>query len=315
MRRLILVVSATLSVCVAPASAGENWPAFRGGPQPTIADEITLPDSWDKSKNVVWSADIPGTGWSSPVVWGKRVYVTSVVSDAKGPEPRKGLYIEDVNGKAWPGKYRWLVTCLDRETGKKLWLREAFNGAGLPLHKKNTLASETPVVDGEHVYAYFGNVGLVCYDLDGNEKWKHKWPVYKTRMNWGMAASPAVSDGRVYVVNDNEDHSTLTCLDSRDGHQIWEVPRDEKSNWSTPFIWRNELRTEIITAGSNRIRSYDLNGKLLWELAGMSIISIPTPFAANGLLYVTSGYIMDPKIKPVYAIRPGANGDITLATG
>src|SRR5205085_4443976 len=100
------------------------------------------------------------------------------------------------------------------------------------------------------------------------------------------AASPAVHKGRVYVVNDNEEKSFLVALDARTGKEIWRVERDEKSNWATPFVWENERRTELVTAGTNRVRSYDLDGKLLWELGGMSSIVIPTPFARHGLLYI-----------------------------
>jgi outer membrane protein assembly factor BamB len=315
MRRLPYLAALLFAVLILPVEAGDNWPGFRGGPQPTIAEEATLPINWDKKTNVAWKADIPGDGWSSPVVWGRRVFVTSALSDAKGPEHRKGLYIQDLDGKVLPGQIRWLLTCLDRDTGKTMWQREAFKGPGTPLHIKNTHASETPVVDGERVYAYFGNVGLACFDFDGKEQWKHKWPVYKTMMNWGTAASPVVADGRLYVINDNDTHSFLACLDARTGGQLWEINREEKSNWATPFIWRNDRRTELVTAGTNRVRSYDLNGKLLWEIRGMTAPCIPTPFAHGGLLYVTSGYVMSAKLRPIYAIRPGAEGDISPPAG
>lgn len=311
MRRLTAAVVLLLPALALVARAGDNWPSFRGGPQPTIAEEATLPDTWDKKTNVKWVTEIPGDGWSSPVVWGRRVFVTSALSDAKGPAHRKGLYIEDLNGKPPPGDFRWLVTCLDRDSGKVLWQHEAFKGPATPLHIKNTHASETPVVDGERVYAYFGNVGLVCFDHDGKRQWEKKWPAYKTAMNWGMAASPALADGRLYVINDNETNSFLACLDGRTGEQLWEVRRDERSNWATPFIWRNDQRTEIVTAGTNRVRSYDLDGKLLWEVKGMTMPCIPTPFTHGGLLYVTSGYVMSAKLRPIYVIRPGARGDIS----
>ncbi len=296
------------------AAAGDDWPAFRGGPHAGVAEGSTLPATWDAGKNVRWKVEVPGRGWSSPVVWGERVFVTSAESDARGPEPRKGLYIQDLNGKPPPGTLRWLVHCYDRTSGKLLWRREAFRGpAPATLHIKNSHASETPVADADCVCAYFGNVGLVCCDHDGKERWTKKWPVVKTRMGWGTAASPALAGGRLYVVNDNEDRSFLACLDARTGKQLWETERDEKSNWATPFVWHNDLRTEIVTAGSNRVRSYDLDGKLLWELRGMSVLAIPSPFAAGGLLYVASGYVADPLLKPVYALRPGATGDISLA--
>jgi outer membrane protein assembly factor BamB len=118
----------------------------------------------------------------------------------------------------------------------------------------------------------------------------------------------------VFVVNDNDDQSFAVALDAKTGRPLWRVERDEKSNWATPYIWPNAQRTELITCGTKRVRSYDLEGKLLWELGGMSSIVIPTPFSKFGLLYVCSGYVGD-KARPVFAVKPGAAGDITLAPG
>jgi outer membrane protein assembly factor BamB len=167
------------------------------------------------------------------------------------------------------------------------------------------------VTDGERVYAYFGTVGLFCFDMDGNEVWAKKMKSYKTANGWGTAASPVLYKGRLYIQNDNQEASFLLALDAKTGKEIWKVDREEKSNWATPFVWENEKRTEIVTAGKNRVRSYDLDGKLLWELKGMSSIVIPTPFARHGLLFISSGYVMD-MMRPAYAIRPGAKGDISL---
>jgi outer membrane protein assembly factor BamB len=216
-------------------------------------------------------------------------------------------------GKVPPGEHRWVVYCFDWKTGKRLWERTAHKGTpGGPIHLKNTYASETPVTDGERLYVYFGNLGLFCYGLDGKELWSKKWGASKTRFGWGTGASPAAHDGRVYVVNDNEEKSFLVALDGATGKELWRIGRDEKTNWSTPLVWTNTQRTEIVTAGTAKVRSYDLGGKLLWELAGMSSITIPTPLAAHGLVYVSSGYILDGR-RPLYAVRPGAAGDITLA--
>lgn len=314
--RSIVVALLLLLVPASGLFAQQNWPAFRGGELAGLGTDKALPVEWSATKNVVWKADVPGRGWSSPVVWGDRVLLTTVVSDKEPLAARKGLYIQDLQGKIPPGEHRWMVLCLDRKTGKTLWQAEAHRGKpAATIHIKNTYASETPVTDGERVYAYFGNVGLFCYDMDGKALWKHSWPTYKMKMGWGTAASPAVHDGMVYVVNDNEEKSFLAALDAKTGKVLWEVARDEKSTWATPFVWVNSARTEIVVAGTKRVRSYSTKGDLLWELGNNSIIAIPTPFARGDLLYVTSGYVLDPFHKPVYAIRPGATGDITLKAG
>lgn len=303
-----------LGLCVA-ARAGD-WPAFRGGALGGVPSKApSLPEKWDAKTNIKWSVELP-PGWSSPVVVGGRVFVTSAKSADKQPDPRKGLYITDLNGKTVPGTHTWEVICLDADSGKVLWRKAAFTGKlDSTLHIKNSLASETPVADGERVYSVFGNVGVVCHGRDGKELWKKKLAPRKTQMGWGTGASPALADGKLILVNDNEETSYIEALDAKTGKQLWKVKRAETSNWATPFVWKNGKRTEIVTAGKGRVRSYDTSGKLLWELRGMSILCIPTPFAAGGLLYVSSGYVLDPFQKPVYAIRPGAKGDITLKAG
>ena len=307
-RRLFAVLLTALPVSSAPAA--DNWPQFRG-PAAGVSEGNDLPESWGPTKNVVWKIDVPGRGWSSPVVWGDKIFLTSVVSDGKFEEVKKGLYFGGERNKPSADPHHWMVWCFDFRTGQKLWEKEAHKGPpASTVHVKNTYASETPVTDGERLYAYFGNVGLFCYDLDGKELWSQKWGSFKTRFGWGTAASPALHKGRLFVVNDNEEKSFLVALDAKTGKQLWRVERDEKSNWATPFVWENEQRTELVTSGTNRVRSYDLDGKLLWELGGMSSITIPTPFARHGLLYVCSGYVLDKK-KPLLAIRPGAEGDIT----
>jgi outer membrane protein assembly factor BamB len=309
-QRLRLLAVLLASVSVASARAADNWPQFRG-PAAGLAVGNNLPQTWSPTKNVVWKIDVPGRGWSSPVVWGDKVFLTSVVTEGKFEDAKKGLYFGGERSKPSMDRHHWMVLCFDFKTGQKLWQKEAHQGAPMStVHIKNTYASETPVTDGERLYAYFGNVGLFCYDLDGKELWSQKWGSFRTRYGWGTAASPALHQGRLFVVNDNEERSFLVALDAKTGKQLWRVERDEKSNWATPFVWENEQRTELVTSGTNRVRSYDLDGKLLWQLGGMSSITIPTPFARHGLLYVCSGYVLDKK-RPLFAIRPGAAGDIT----
>jgi outer membrane protein assembly factor BamB len=183
-----------------------------------------------------------------------------------------------------------------------------------PRLLKNRYASETPVTDGERLYAYFGNVGLFCFDMNGKLLWSKKWGPFATRYGWGTAASPVLYKDRLYVVNDNDTESFMVALNKKTGEQIWRVEREQGTNWATPYVWETAARTEIITPGTKKVRSYDLNGKPLWEFSGMSSIAIPTPFSRHGLVYIASGYVGD-QLRPVYAIKPGALGDISLKPG
>jgi len=290
-----------------------SWPQFRGADSRGVVQGTHPTDTWSATENVAWNATIPGRGWSSPVVWGNRIFLTTAVSEGEGVEAKRGLYFGG-NPKEKPKDPRlWKVYCLDLESGEVLW--DVVADRGVPkygVHIKNSMASETPVTDGRRVYAYFGNVGVFAYDFAGKLVWEKKLDPVKTRFSWGTAASPVLYDGRLYIVNDNDEQSYLLALDAETGKEIFRVERDEKSNWATPFVWVNEQRTELVTPGTTRVRSYTLDGKPLWELGGMSSIAIPTPFARDGLLYVASGYILD-KQKPVFAIKPGASGDISLA--
>lgn len=317
MRRLWIASFAAILLLPALASADANWPQFRGPEARGIpAEEVAgLPDTWSPTENIVWRTEIPGVGWSSPITWGDKIFLTTVVNTGTDEKPKKGLYFGGNRPEAPADEHQWKVLCLSLETGEIVWERDAH--VGLPnvgKHLKNSYASETPATDGESIFAYFGNQGLYVYDMEGNPKWSREFEARATRYGWGTAASPIVYEDRVYVVNDNDDESFMLALNKETGEEIWRISREEDSNWATPYIWENEQRTEIITPGTGAVRSYDLDGNPLWETSGMSRIAIPTPFSEFGLLYVASGYVMD-KIRPVWAIRPGASGDITLAEG
>ncbi len=314
-RFYVAPVAGFLMVCLwlhHATHAADNWAQFRGPDAAGVSTASGLPHTWSATDGVAWKTAIPDRGWSSPVVWGDKIFVTTAIKEGGKPEaPKKGLYFGG-NRPAPKDPHRWLVYCLDLDSGKIAWQKEVHRGVPkYGHHLKNSLASETPVTDGERLYAYIGNVGLFCFDFAGELLWSKKWESVPTRYGWGTAASPVLHGERIYIVNDNDKQSFIVALDKTTGKQVWRVDRDEKSNWATPFIWKNKERTEIVTPGTGKIRSYDLDGKLLWELGGMSSITIPTPLAAHGLLYITSGYVMDRR-KPLFAIRPGAAGDISL---
>jgi outer membrane protein assembly factor BamB len=303
-----------IGVLLTTATAQNNWAQFRGPGSLGVAEDPSLPDAWSPTENVAWKTDIPGTGWSSPAVWGDNIFLTSVVSSVTGEPPKKGLYF---GGERKPATdiHQWMVYCVDFKTGKIRWQQEVKKGPPeISRHLKNSYASETPVTDGERVYAYFGNVGLFCFDMKGKLLWSKKWGPFATRYGWGTAASPVLYKDRLYVVNDNDTESFMVALNAKTGEQIWRVEREQGTNWATPYVWENAGRTEIITPGTKKVRSYDLNGKTLWEFSGMSSIAIPTPFSRHGLVYIASGYVGD-QLRPVYAIKPGASGDISLKPG
>ncbi|MEX2114812.1 MAG: PQQ-binding-like beta-propeller repeat protein [Pirellulales bacterium] len=302
-----------LLVAALPCSAQNNWPQLRGADSMGFVPGVKLPDHWSTTENIAWKTDLPGRGWSSPIVWGDKIFVTTCVNSGDTEEIKKGLYFGGERPKPSDDPHSWKVICLDLNTGSIVWDQTAHEGVpATPIHLKNSYASETPVTDGERVYAYFGNVGVFCYSLDGKLLWEKKLEPKKMRFGWGTATSPVVYEGKLFIVNDNDEDAYLLGLDARTGEELFRVAREgEKSNWATPYIWKNSQRVELITPGTKKNRSYDLEGRLLWELEGMSSITIALPYSQDDVLYISSGYVMD-KNKPVYAIRPGASGDISL---
>ena len=295
-------------------SAADNWPGFRGLRAGVADDDPTLPETWSQTENVAWRIPVPGRGWSSPIVWDDLIIVTSVINDGTTVDPLIGLYDGHVGEGIPATEHRWMVYGIDFTDGHIRWEREVHRSVPeTSKHGKNSYASETPVTDGERIYVYFGTIGLFSFDMNGEPVWSHDLEPVQAR-GWGTAASPVLHDGRLYIVNDNEGQSYIAAFDSATGERIWQVDRDEGSNWSTPFVWENDIRTEIVTAGTDKVRSYGLDGSLLWELSGMTWITSLTPFAAHGLLYVSSGFLGD-AFRPLYAILPGAIGDISLTDG
>ena len=309
----------------AAIGSAQNWPQFRGEQAGVAADDPSLPDTWSETLNVAWKIEIPGRGWSSPVVWGDHVFVTTAVNVR---QPKQTLLRPDAyRGASMGGTmsrrdlvtdtdvFRWILYDVDATSGRVRWERVIHEAVPTrPVHMKNSYATETPVTDGQRVYVYLGYVGLFAYEVNGTLAWAKTMAAKNTGNEgyfYGGGASPALHDGRIYVVNDNEEGSFAAAFDARTGTELWRVARDEESNWSTPYVWKNDLRTELVTVGARKVRSYDVNGRLLWELAVGTTLHAPTPFARNGLLYVSSGYYSDPR-RPVFAIRPGGTGDISL---
>jgi outer membrane protein assembly factor BamB len=339
MRHLVSTVVIAAGTLAAVGAAPPDWPQFRGPDASGIADGANLPERWSATDNVAWSIDVPGRGWSSPIVLGDTVFVTSAVSAKSFKAPSTGIFgndyvaelqkqglspdeimarlrDRDLEGPEESGEIAYMLFAIDAKTGATKWSREAHRG--LPpggRHRKNTYASETPVTDGERVYASFGgNVGIFCFSLDGTLLWTKTWPPEPIYLDFGTASSPVVHNGQVIVLHDTDGGSFLAALDAGTGRELWSIdrgdPRRMGSGWSTPFVWENSVRTEIVTLGRGAVISYDLEGRELWRLKGITQAQ-PTPVAAGGLLYVATGSQGETG-RPLFAIRAGAGGDISL---
>jgi outer membrane protein assembly factor BamB len=322
-----------------PVLAAESpWPQFRGLGANPVGAHARLPERWSTSENVEWSVEIPGLGWSSPIVAGGKVFLTTATTEGASKPPQIGTdYSNDYAAELkkqglsqaevlqrvtardieLPSEVmvHYFLYCLDIETGDVVWRKEIY--AGHPpggRHRKNSFVSETPVTDGERVYVYVGNLGLYAYNLDGEQVWATALEAHPIYLDFGTGSSPALVGDQLLILNDNEKQQFLAAFDKRTGKQLWRVNRDirvpegppQRSGWATPFVWSNELRTEIVTIGPGIAVSYDSEGTELWRLSGMSGNPAPSPFAYDGLLYLDAG-----QGQGLYAIRPGASGDIS----
>lgn len=376
--RVLLVVVILASGRVAFA---DQWPQFRGPSNAGVIAAEVLPSEWSTDKHIEWKVDIPGTGWSCPIIWGDRVFVTSAITenqrkpraggpgggfgrpggDGNGPPdgapprrrrppagnpggndanesaqndaaPPDGQEPPRRGGGGFGGRggrggmggrsaappdvlYRWEVICLDRLSGSMLWSKVALERKPtIPTQGSNTYASETPVTDGERLYVYFGMHGLFCYDFDGNLQWKKDLGSFPMRMGFGTGSSPALDGDRLFVQCDNEKESFLVAFDKKSGDELWRKSRTEQSTWATPFVWKTDGRTEIVTCAQKRVRSYDpATGNELWEVNGMPGYCSATPVTGDGLLFLGSGGPMSNA--PLLAVKAGATGDISLKDG
>lgn len=308
--------------CALPSAAlAQNWPSFRGANASGVADGQDPPATWDAGtgKNLAWKTPIPGLGHSSPVVWGRRLFLTTAVSSDPHAIFKPGLdgsvdYRTDVSPQ------EWRVYSLDTHTGKILWERVAH--AGVPRikrHPKSSHASATPATDGRRLVVLLGSEGLFCYDLEGRLLWKkdlgviHAGKRDNPEYQWGTASSPIIHDGLVIVLCDALEDSFIAAYDVRDGREAWRTPRDAHPSWSTPTIVQGSSGPELVTNASPYIRAYDpKTGRELWKLGPNSTNTTPTPVTGEDIVYVTSGYR---PIKPIYAVRSGGRGDLSLAQG
>ncbi len=313
-----MLIATLLLACAAVAA---NWPSFRGPAASGVAGNQDLPSSWNvkSGEGILWKTPIPGLSHSSPVVWEDRIFLTTAVSSVGAASFKRGLYGEGTASTDLSSQ-QWKLLSLDRKSGKMLWERTAFEGPPREKrHIKSTYANATPATDGQVVVAFFGSQGIHGYDFAGKQLWKrdlgridagaYDSPDYE----WGTASSPILYENLVIVQCDQQKGSFLIALDRKTGNVVWKTERDELPSWGTPAIYPGKTRTELVTNASNFIRGYDpKTGKELWRLGGSSKITAPTPVYSGELIFVVSGRRPE---APIFAIRGGASGDITLPKG
>jgi outer membrane protein assembly factor BamB len=319
MKRRILVLALTL--IPAGIAADGNWPQFRGPSGSGLGDGANPPVQWDVAKgtNIVWTSEIPGLAISSPVVWGDRIFVTTAISSDPNQKWRTGLY-GDTDSAPDRSSHQWKVLALDKKTGKVLWEQSAHQGIPkTKRHPKSSQASPSPATDGKVVVAYFGSEGLYAYSVEGKLLWKKDLGLqnagwfFDPDSEWGAASSPVIYKNSVIVQCDRQKDSFVAAFDLKDGKELWRTARAEIPAWGTPTIATAEGHSEIVTNGTKAIRGYDPDtGKELWTLGPNSEITCTTPVFGHGLIFVTAGY---PPVQPIYAIKMGSKGDLTLKDG
>ncbi len=306
-----------------PARANDNahWPSFRGAFASGVADGQNLSDTWggESAAHIKWKTRIPGLAHSSPIVWADRLFVTTAISSLGEASFRHGLY-GDGDASADKSVHEWKVLALDKHSGKILWEQTAFKGTPREKrHIKATYANSTPATDGRYVVAFFGSQGLYAFNLEGRPVWKQDLGVLDAGAydapdyEWGNASSPIIYRDLVIVQCDTQHEDFLWAFDIKTGKTKWKTAREELPSWSTPNVYSNGARAELITNAPNFIRGNDpFTGKELWRLGGSSKITAPTPIFYEDLIIVASGRRPE---APIFAIRAGAQGDITLAEG
>jgi len=297
-----------------PATTSPHWAQWRGPDGLGIAKDAAVPLEWSATKNVAWSAEIPGRGHSSPVVWGDRIFLTTAIEGdvVPGAKPVKHLMegqdFQHPDGVGADRKHTLEVLALDAKTGKILWQKAAWQGTPYDTrHKRGSFASPTPVTDGTLVYAYFGAEGLYVYDFKGELKWSWKSGGIAS-FGVGVGTSPVLYDKLVILQcdEDNGEKSFIVGLDKKTGKEAWRVARHVEVSWATPILVTSGGRHELVTAGNQAIIGYDpATGRELWRSKGLESNAVPSPVAGDGVVVLSAGY----PAKIALAMRPGGSGD------
>ena len=286
------------------------WPQWRGPLATGVAPQANPPVEWSEGQNVRWKIALPGKGHSTPVIWGDRVFLTAAVPYGNPVKPVYDNAPGTHDNVPVTQHHRFVVLAVSRKDGKTLWsrtVREEFPHEG--GHETGSLASNSPVTDGESLFVFLGSRGLHCFDLNGELKWQKDFGKMQTLHAHGEGSSPVVYGDWLILNWDHEADSYLYAFDKRTGQQRWKVARDDKTSWSTPLVVEHEGKPQVVISATKRVRGYDLaTGRLIWECAGLSRNVVSSPVAGRGMVFAANSYDW----QAMLAIRlAGAKGDIT----
>jgi outer membrane protein assembly factor BamB len=291
------------------AAADPNWAQWRGPAGQGVSADGALPSTWSPTSQIAWKTPIPGRAFSSPIVWGDRIFLTNAIEGGTiaGHTPLP----HTIGGRPWrhpdamagDKRHTFQVISLDSRSGRVLWTQTAYEGPVYDdRHRKSSYAAPTPVTDGQHVYAWFGTEGLYAYTFDGTLAWKAVLGKIAGQ-SVGIATSPLLFEQLVIVQadEDNGDLSAIVALDKATGREVWRTPRLGLSvSWGTPVLATSSAGPQLVTAANERIVSYDpRSGRELWREAGLDSNAVPSPVLAGDLAIVAAGY----PTKKVVALR------------
>ncbi len=298
-------------------AGGSNWAQWRGPDGQGISTEKGLPTSWSETKNIVWKTDLPGRGFSQPVIWGNHIFLTTDIEGGSAPEghrpPRRFIDGREFIHPEWSGAdklHTFKTICLDRDSGKILWEQTSYEGKVYDFrHKRGNYAAPSAVTDGRLVWTYFGSEGLYCYDFKGKLIWKKSLGNIGT-FGMGVGTSPVLWQNLLIIQADQEEDgkdSFIVALDKKTGREVWKKHRPIQSSWTTPVLVNAGQRTELVTSGNELLIAYDpATGEEYWRATGLKSHAIATPLVGHGLVIFSSGY----PTKTMVAVRPGGSGNI-----
>ena len=319
MVRLGLMLAAA-GLCVAAVAAAGETMQFRGESGNGVLPAQAVRTDWENAAGVAWKVPNPAAGWAQPVLHGAHVYIAGAVGEgqlkpsnfADGVKSPQSMGVS-LFAKPPKAPLTWKLFCLSEQDGGVLWEREIVQKqASYPIHPSNSWQTETPAADDTGVYVFCGAAGVLsAYGHDGALKWQQQTEVCRTSNGFGTGSSPALADGRVIMQLYGEDSAVVRCFDSITGKPLWTFERPDKgTSWSSPLVWRNRVRTEVVCSGGDRLDALDpVTGAVLWTVRRVKAATACSPCCDSERLYFGGS---DPFSKgPLFAVKAGASGDVT----